>query len=100
MSSLRDRVADLEVMRYKLAEDEDGLVVLETRGPGAWVICVPGSPSYVRSKSGEWRYESSPSNRTQEFIKATRYATSELAFEDWLKYKARIVAETRPPEEP
>lgn len=78
------RVEDLEVRIYHVPteptmETPYG-VTIEGRGNGAWAICNLGS---VMNGSREWEYEPSPSNRSDEFIARTRFASPQEALDFW-----------------
>jgi hypothetical protein len=83
IEDLADQIKDLEAkleqaVRFKITED----VYVEKRGDYSWCVNVLGS---VVDRDLNRHYEPSPSNRTEEFIAATRFFFDE-AFEIARRY--------------
>lgn len=57
------------------------------RGENAWAITSRGKT--VLSKDGEWEYEPFPSERTEDFLDRTRWATAREAFEFLEKWRPK-----------
>ena len=69
------------INKYRLVESghELPIEIVERRnkdGSRNWAITQGGN---VLMKNGEWEFEPSPSNRTDEFLKNARYATVDEA---------------------
>lgn len=65
-------------------------IKIEFRGKTGW--CISDGVA-VLARTGEWQYESTPSNRTEAFIKSTRYATPEEAMEVYRVWRDRMIRE-------
>lgn len=65
-------VRDLQVMSYRV----NATVTLERRAGDTWSVC---RGSDVLNRDGEWENEPPPSERSDNFIERTRFATAEDA---------------------
>ena len=72
----------LEPITYRVHAGDD-TVRIEWRGQDAWAVVQMGR--YVLLKSGGWEYEPMPSERTDEFIKNSRFSTPQEALEAYRK---------------
>jgi hypothetical protein len=80
------KFTDLEVVEYRFPPQgqESPSVHIASRGMTGWVI-VDGC--YVFNKNYEWEYEPQPSNRTDDFIRHTRFATAQEAFDFFMEHR-------------
>lgn len=74
---LRERLR--KAVRYEVGELHGHPLYIESRGPRSWVCT---NLSAVLSTDGLWEYEPNPSNRTDEFIARTRFATVKAALKN------------------
>lgn len=75
--------------RHKFIDGDSYRMSVEKRGPAAWAICECGSNL---SRYGEWDYEPSNSNKTDDFLNVHRYGTAREALEIADHYRDRITA--------
>ena len=73
-------------------------VTLERRDydPSVWALCYSGS--CLNKNTGEWDFESSPSNRKDGFLAATRFASIQEAIEfyaNWRKQRFFIFRKSK-----
>ena len=62
-------------------------ITLEKRSPTTWVIFSSGQ---CLNKEGEWDYERTPSNRTDEYIASTRFNSIEEAVDFYLRWRSQF----------
>jgi hypothetical protein len=61
-------------------------ISISWRGEGAWAVCDMG---LVLNHDGDWEYEPTPSNRTEEFKARTRYSLDEAFIKAELEAKSQ-----------
>ena len=71
-----NRVESLRVLSYHVEKQ----VMIEARGFDAWAVV---DAIFVLNREGEWEYEPQPSNRSDEFLARTRFATAQEALDQW-----------------
>ena len=80
-------------MKYGIETDDPELkrMTIQQRGEHAWAVI--DECGFVLAKNEQWDYEPTPSNRTEEFIRNTRFETPEQALEFlddwWREYKKK-----------
>lgn len=77
--------ASLFRMAKVFAIDYGSEITIEARYKNVWAIC-KGSLCFNK-RTQEWEYESSPSNRSAEFINDTRFSSLQEAWDTYWNYK-------------
>lgn len=75
----------MRIIKYSL-NDEFGIYI-EERGPNSWAVVYAGMNLNV---NGGWDYESSPSNRPEDYLQTHRYPTPEAARDAFLEHKHKL----------
>lgn len=78
------------VFQFRLRRDEhehnDFVFGVEQKSRSLWAVTVTVHGSVLDKKSNEFVYEPFPSNRTEEFLKRTRFRTKESALKALQKF--------------
>lgn len=67
--------------KYNIVRRHDGRpqeITIQLRGTSGWAVV--SDTGDVMRRDGYWQYEPSPSNRSNEFVHLTRFATADDAF--------------------
>jgi len=68
-----------------------------SRGPDSLTRWKITEGSYTLSKVGEWVWEPSPSNRTEDYIKENYYDRIEDALTVWNQHKGEFIKDSQSP---